>query len=101
MTSVTDHDGSTNLAGEKRRGSSNKNSTKSHLRNRRGYTREKTNELQKALHKVNTYQELQMKECVHLMDQMQKKLSKFEENEKFNMKQADMYNDILIKFNSL
>ena len=42
-----------------------------------------------------------MKECVHLMDQMQKKLAKFEENEKFNMKQADMYNDILIKFNGL
>jgi len=42
-----------------------------------------------------------MNECVHLMDQMQKKLAKFEENEKFNMKQADMYNDILIKFNGL
>jgi len=27
-----------------------------------------------------------MNECVHLMDQMQKKLAKFEENEKFNMK---------------
>lgn len=35
------------------------------------------------------------------MDKMQRKLSRFEENEKFNIVQANMYNDVLIKFNSL
>lgn len=38
---------------------------------------------------------------MRLMEQMQKKLSKFEESEKFNINQANMYNDMLIKFNSL
>jgi len=56
VTSVTDNEGSAKTGGK--RGSSNKNSMKSHLRNRRGYTREKTSELQKTLHKVDTYQQL-------------------------------------------
>lgn len=78
-----------------------KNSMKGHLRNRKGYSREKTHELQKQLDKVDTYQKLQLQDCIQMMEKMQRKLSRFEENEKFNIVQANMYNDVLIKFNSL
>lgn len=42
-----------------------------------------------------------LEECVQIMDSMQRKIVKNEERDRVKNKQADMYNELLIKYNTL